>query len=403
MSERVTFPGAFDYQLSGRLHRASGPAKACALFAHCFTCSKDLRAAVRIAEALAARGIAVLRFDFTGLGDSEGDFADTNFSSNVEDLLAAAEYLRQNHQAPSILVGHSLGGAAVLAAAADIAEVKAVATIGAPAEPAHVQHLLGEATGELQARGEAEVVLAGRSFCIKQQFLDDLERQSLDERVGKLRAALLVCHAPMDNTVGIDNAQRIYQAAKHPKSFLSLDSANHLLTRARDAEYAGSMIAAWAERYVDDNRPDRPAEGEVIVRAGPDGLAQDIAVGRHLMRADEPVTIPGGTDTGPAPYDLLLASLGACTSMTVRMYANRKKWPLTGVRVVLRHQKIHAKDCEECEDRDRPRRLDHIAREISFDGPLDARQKARLMEIADKCPVHRTLHGEIVVASKLAE
>jgi putative redox protein len=406
MTLRVTFPGAGDYQLAGVLHRASGVARARALFAHCFTCSKDLRAAVRIAEAMAVRGITVLRFDFTGLGESGGEFADSNFSSNIDDLSAAANFLRQSEGAPDILVGHSLGGAAVLAVAERIPEARAVATIGAPADPGHVAHLLSAATEELHARGEAEVVLAGRPFRIKRQLLEDLAAQPQRRRIAELRKALLVCHAPRDSIVGIDNARIIFQAAKHPKSFLSLDSAgpdggaDHLLTRTADAIYVGDMIATWALRYVDDIRPPRPAEGEVMVRGGAHGFAQDIVVGRHVLRADEPESVPGGSDTGPAPYDLLLAALGACTSMTVRMYAERKQWPLTGVQIVLRHKKVHAQDCADCQGK--TRRLDHIERSMVFEGELDEAQKARLAEIADKCPVHRTLHSEVIVASALA-
>lgn len=398
----IHFPGAFGTALAARLDLPPTAPIAYALFAHCFTCSKDSLAAARISAALVEHGFGVLRFDFTGLGGSAGDFANTNFSSNVADLVAAAAWLREHHQAPRVLIGHSLGGAAVLAAAGQIAEAAAVATIGAPFDPGHVQHLLGSAAAEIAATGEAEVTLVGRKFRIRKQFLDDLAANGNGERIGHLRKALLVFHSPRDTTVDIENAARIYAAARHPKSFVSLDTADHLLTGKADAAYVAAVLAAWAGRYVNATAAAPapiPATGEVTVMETREGrFTQDITAGAYHLRADEPATA-GGNDSGFTPYDLLLASLGACTSMTLRMYAEQKKWPLERVTVQLRHNKIHAKDCAECETREG--KIDRIEREIRLTGNLDAAQRARLMEIADKCPIHRTLHSEVLIKTRM--
>ncbi len=398
----IHFPGAFGTALAARLDLPPTAPIAYALFAHCFTCSKDSLAAARISAALVEHGFGVLRFDFTGLGGSAGDFANTNFSSNVADLVAAAAWLREHHQAPRVLIGHSLGGAAVLAAAGQIAEAAAVATIGAPFDPGHVQHLLGSAAAEIAATGEAEVTLVGRKFRIRKQFLDDLAANGNGERIGHLRKALLVFHSPRDTTVDIENAARIYAAARHPKSFVSLDTADHLLTGKADAAYVAAVLAAWAGRYVNATAAvpaPPPATGEVTVMETLEGrFTQDITAGAYHLRADEPATA-GGNDSGFTPYDLLLASLGACTSMTLRMYAEQKKWPLERVTVQLRHNKIHAKDCAECETREG--KIDRIEREIRLTGNLDAAQRARLMEIADKCPIHRTLHSEVLIKTRM--
>ena len=402
-SEKVEFDGSQGTTLAARLDLpASARPQAYALFAHCFTCTKDIFAASRIAGALSAQGIAVLRFDFTGLGHSDGEFANTGFSSNVQDLLKAADFLRREHQAPKILIGHSLGGAAVLAAAGQVEEAVAVATIGAPAEPAHVQHLFQEARPEIEAQGEAEVSIAGRPFRIKKAFLDDIEAQDLCQAIGSLRKALLVLHAPRDATVGIENASKIFGAAKHPKSFVSLDAADHLLTRKRDAVYAARVLGAWASRYVgEDLESDTliAPEGEVRVQETGEGrFTQQIAAGPHSLRADEPVSY-GGLNSGPSPYDFVLAGLGACTSMTLRLYAERKNWPLEEVGVRLAHAKIHAEDCASCETESG--KIDRIDREIVLRGPLDQTQRKRLLEIADKCPVHRTLESEVNVVTEL--
>jgi putative redox protein len=400
--EKVEFPGASGAPLSARLDLPVAPPTAYALFAHCFTCSKDTRAAAYVAAALADRGVATLRFDFTGLGGSGGDFANTNFSSNKADLVAAADFLRRRYRAPALLVGHSLGGAAVLAAAREIPEAAGVATIAAPFDPAHVLALIPR-RDDIERTGEAEVVLAGRSFRIRKQLLDDLADQRPAEAVHRLGKALLVLHSPRDDTVAIENATRIFQAALHPKSFVSLDPADHLLTRREDAAFCGHVIAAWAERFVRGTGPEAPApvEGKVVVRETREGkLTQLVAAGRHSLRVDEPVAV-GGLDSGISPYDLLLASLGACTSMTLRLYADLKGLPLERATVELKHDKIHAVDCAECESREG--RIDRIERVIRLDGGLDAAQRAKLLEIANKCPVHRTLTSEITIPTRLAD
>jgi uncharacterized OsmC-like protein/alpha/beta superfamily hydrolase len=395
-AERFDFPNASGELLAALLDRPAGTPRAFALFAHCFTCGKDIRAAKRIAEGLTARGIAVLRFDFTGIGASEGEFANTNFSSNVADLVAAANHLRKVARAPALLIGHSLGGAAVLAAASEVPEARAVATIAAPADPSHVTGLLKGHVDEIHAQGEVEVTLAGRPFRIRREFLDDVSEQRLDERITKLRKALLVLHAPTDDIVGIDNASHIFLAAKHPKSFVSLADADHLLSKPRDAAYVADVIAAWAGRYLDTEVATEAAATEprsVVVReTGVGKFQQTVGVGPHLLVADEPVKA-GGLDTGPNPYDLLLAGLGACTSMTLRLYADRKQLPLERVSVKLNHSRIHAADCETCETKEGM--LDRIDKEITVEGPLDADARARLLEIAEKCPVNRTLKSEI--------
>ena len=403
-SEKVEFTGSQGDKLAARLELPdAGAPKAYALFAHCFTCTKDIFAAARIASGLADAGIAVLRFDFTGLGHSEGEFANTNFSSNVGDLVSAADFLRESYAAPRIIIGHSLGGAAVLAAAPRIPEAVAVATIGAPSEPAHVQHLFQEARPEIEAKGEAEVLLAGRPFRIQKQFLEDIEGHKLAETLGGLKKALLVFHAPRDATVGIENAGKIFAAAKHPKSFVSLDDADHLLSRKSDAVYVATVLAAWATRYMADNaeEPKLTAEsGTVVVQeTGAGRFTQRILASGHALSADEPASV-GGDNSGPTPYDLLLAGLGACTSMTLRIYAARKLLPLERVTVTLKHDKIHAEDCADCETK--AGRIDHIVRQIQVEGTLDEAQRAKLLEIADKCPVHRTLESEVKIETRLA-
>jgi putative redox protein len=397
-AERFQFQGSEGQQLAAALDTPEGPVRACALFAHCFTCGKDVLAAKRIAVALAARGIAVLRFDFTGLGSSEGDFANSTFSSNVADLVRAADHLRKIYAAPALLIGHSLGGAAVLAAASQIPDAKAVVTIAAPSDPAHVTGLFADSVETIRQQGEAEVSLAGRPFRIKRAFLDDIAEHSLMGHVTRLHKALLVMHAPTDDTVGIDNATRIFVAARHPKSFVSLAGADHLLSDRRDSLYAADVIAAWASRYLDVQEPDEDADAgeaprEVVVRETRNGkFQQTVTVGPHQLLADEPLS-SGGDDTGLAPYDFLLAALGACTSMTMRLYAERKALPLERTTVTLRHSKIHAEDCAECETK--AGMLDQIERVIAMEGALDIEQRKRLMEIADKCPVHRTLTSEV--------
>jgi putative redox protein len=398
-SERFDFPNARGEKLSALLDRPAGKPAAFALFAHCFTCGKDVLAAKRIAEGLTSRGIAVLRFDFTGLGASEGEFANTTFSSNVADLVAAADHLRKMYQPPAILIGHSLGGAAVLAAASQIPEAKAVATIAAPADPAHVTGLFKDHVDKIHVDGEVEVALAGRPFRIRKEFLDDVAERKLHFCLAGLRKALLVLHSPTDNLVGIENASAIFTAAKHPKSFVSLGDADHLLSKRRDAVYAAEVIAAWSERYLDMvPEPDAmPIEGVLVEETRNGKFEQSIIAGTHRYLADEPTSV-GGNGSGPSPYEYLLAGLGACTSMTIRLYADLKKIPLARVAVRLKHDKIHASDCENCETKEG--KIDRIEREITLEGELNAEQRGRLLEIADKCPVHRTLHGEIDIRTR---
>lgn len=402
--EKVWFEGSAGDQLAARLDLPGGDPVAYALFAHCFTCSKEIPAATRITRGLVDHGIGVLRFDFTGLGASEGDFANTNFSSNVEDLVRAADTLRSRSMAPKILVGHSLGGAAVLAAAARVPEAVAVATIGAPFDLAQLTRLLpADLVSELDRADEVTVDIGGRSFPIRRQFIDDVNAQNLTEVIRDLHRALLVFHAPSDELVDIDNARRIFDVAHHPKSFVSLDDADHLLTRRSDAVYVGEVLAAWVSRYIGTRaRYERDAarEGTVVVTDSPNAkVAQVIRAGRHTLLADEPVPI--GDDTGPTPYDLLLASLGACTAMTLRLYAAHKGWPLEGVSVQLSHDRVHADDSRDCES---PRcMIDRIDRILDLAGPLTDEQRSRLVEIAERCPVHRTLVGEKKIVTRLGE
>lgn len=400
-SEKIEFDGAFGDRLAARLERPSGVPRAYALFAHCFSCSKDILAATRIAQRMARQGIAVLRFDFTGLGHSEGEFANTNFSSNIEDLVRAADFLADEYQAPSLIIGHSLGGAAVIAAAHRIASVRAVVTIGAPADADHVRRQFAAKIDEIETEGVAEVSLAGRPFRIRKQFLDDIEGRSLETAAASLKKPILIAHSPIDETVGIDNATRLFVAAKHPKSFLSLDHANHLLSGKDDARHVADVIAAWANRYAAEDRlpdPPRAVPQGVVVQETRQGKFQNWVVdGDDVGLTDEPESY-GGLDSGPTPYGMLSASLGACTSMTIRMYADRKKWPLERVTVTVRHHKDHAEDCEHCEDE--ARKVDIFERSIRLEGALDGDQIVRLMEIADRCPVHRTLHEPVVVRTQ---
>jgi putative redox protein len=403
-SDKVEFQGANGDLLAGRLDRPAGQPRAFGLFAHCFTCSKDVFAAQRIATGLAERGIAILRFDFTGLGGSAGDFGNTSFSSNIADLVAAADFLRARHQAPQLLVGHSLGGAAVRLAAAKIPECVAVATLNAPFDPQHVQHLFAGSLETIQREGAATVTLAGRSFTLRKDFVDDLMAHAPAENLRQLKRALLIFHATQDRIVGIENARLAYEAALHPKSFFALDGADHFISKREDAVYVADLLAAWVNRYLDRGAgvaEPAAASGTVVVTGAGEGLfPQLISAHGHRMRADEPVEA-GGSDSGPGPYDFLLAGLGACTAMTLRMYAERKKWPLENAHVTLRHGKVHAADCADCETK--AGMLDQIERIVRLDGPLDVEQKARLMEIADKCPVHRTLTSEINIESRMAE
>ncbi len=394
------------HRLAGRLDLPSGaPPLAYAVFAHCFTCTRNLKAVGNISRALTAQGLGVLRFDFTGLGESEGEFSDSNLSSNVDDLVDMAEWLAREREAPRILIGHSLGGAAAIRAAVRLDSVRAVATIGAPHDPGHVTRLFGGSLAAIEERGEALVTLAGRPFTIRKQLLDDLASSRLDDALASLGRALLVFHSPVDQVVGIDNAARLFQAARHPKSFVSLDRADHLLSDEADSLYVGSVLGAWARKYVDapaDAEQPAPAEhGRVMASLeSASAFRTEILAGGHALVADEP-RAAGGTDQGPSPYELLAAALGACTAMTLRLYAERKRWPLERTEVHLRHRKEHAADCADCE---RPSGIgvDAIDREVELVGPLDDHQRQRLLEIADRCPVHRTLAGGAVrIATRL--
>ena len=398
MTQKITFPNQQGQQLAARLEvPPHQPPYAYAIFAHCFTCSKNLNAALHISRTLTQHGIAVLRFDFTGLGDSEGDFANTNFSSNVEDLIAAASFLEKEYAAPRLLVGHSLGGAAVLLASLRITSIEAVATIAAPARPDHLQRLFTQDLDTIRREGKAEITLGGRSFTITQQLIDDLEEAHEQHRVGQVRHPLLILHSPADQTVSIDNATDIYRQANHPKSFISLDNADHLLSHKADSEFAGAMIGSWVQRYVKPSPPETlPFDAQVATHTGP-GFVTEISVQQHTLIADEPESV-GGSNLGPTPYDLVVAGVGACTGMTLRMYADRKGWPLERVHVYLQHEKEYAEDCDHCEDP--ARKIDRMERIIELDGDLDDEQRARLMEMADKCPVHKTLKAGLSVTTR---
>ena len=401
--ERFEFAGNDGQTLSARVHLPAADPVACAVFVHCFTCSKDSRAARYISSALAEKGIATLRFDFTGLGESEGEFDGTTFSHNVDDIVAAANALRDAYGAPTLLVGHSLGGSAVLAAAAKVPEVVAVATIGAPFEPKHVAKLFEASLEEIDSKGQADVDIGGRPFTIRKAFIEDIKRYCSAERIGALKKALLVFHSPQDNVVAIENARLIYQAARHPKSFVSLDGADHLLVRPRDARYVAEVLAAWASRYLPEQPsgeiPEDLPEGEVVVEGKTSSFLQRIQARNLTFAADEPLD-KGGMNLAPNPYELLLAGLGACTSMTLKMYAGRKEWPLEAVRVTLRHNHVHAKDCEDC-DKDTGM-IDVIEKKLELEGDLSEEQRERLLAISARCPVHRTLLNEIKIRSELA-
>jgi putative redox protein len=399
-TERFTFPGHGGHELAARLDLPDGPHLATALLAHCFTCGKDIAAARRLSARLAGMGIAVLRFDFTGLGHSEGEFENTSFTSNVDDLEAAAEALAARGMAPALLIGHSLGGAAVLRVAGRLDSVRAVVTIGAPFDPGHVTHNFGDALDRIAADGVGEVRLGGRAVRIGRGFVEDVRATRLEPAIKGLNRALLILHAPRDAVVGIDNATRIFTAARHPKSFVTLDDADHLISDPADADYAAAVIAAWAGRYLDLAAPAPPIgapEGVTrVAEADPEGFLQDVQAGpHHHTTADEPLAY-GGTNRGFTPYQLLAAGLGACTSMTIRMYARRRKLPLDHVSVDVTHDRVHAQDAD---GSGAP--LDRFTRRIHISGALDAAARAKLLEIADKCPVHKTLERGTQIVTEL--
>ncbi|WP_193175887.1 bifunctional alpha/beta hydrolase/OsmC family protein [Oricola nitratireducens] len=401
-TEKREFPSATGETLAARLDLPDGDIRGYALFAHCFTCTKDIIAARRIAGHLSRLGIAVLRFDFTGLGSSEGEFANTSFRSNVADLVAAADYMRETLEAPVLLIGHSLGGAAVLVAAHDIPEVRGVVTIGAPADTEHVLHMFHEDLAKIERDGEAEVSLGGRKFRIGKGFLDAARSTNLLDRLPKLRASLLIMHSPLDEVVGIDNAERIFVAARHPKSYISLDHADHLLSKPEDAEFAAQVIGGWATRFLPQDRPQgvTPIEHVRVAETRQSKFQNTVQAGVHRFFADEPVSA-GGADSGPSPYDLLGAALGACTSMTLRIYADFKKLPLGAVTVDVSHAKVHARDCMECTDEEKNKggKIDRFERHIAIDGDIAPELAEKIEEIANKCPVHRTLEGSSKVVT----
>ncbi len=403
--KKVTFKNSLGIEISGRMDLpADRRPLAYAMFAHCFTCTKNFKAVGHICRALTNQGIAVLRFDFTGLGESAGDFSETNFSSNIQDLVDAADYMGQSHEPPSILIGHSLGGAAVLHAGSRINSVQAVATIGAPADPAHIKNEIKDSWENIDKQGYAEISIGGRPFIVKKQFLNDLDKIEMQKAVRALKKPLLILHSPLDNIVDPENAAKIFKAAFHPKSYISLDKADHLLSKESDAVYAGSMIAAWAQKYVDmtetRNWIDDPGDNRILARIGRTLYRTDIIANGHHLVADEPESVGGG-NRGSSPYDLLVSGLGACTCMTLRMYADRKKWPAESISVSLKHHKIHADECKHCETREG--QLDKIELEIDIKGDLDQEQRKRMLEIAKKCPVHRTLHSETITEAKLKQ
>ena len=408
MSERIRLTGSHGEELSGRLELPAGKPTAFALFAHCFTCSKDIAAASRVSRALTKYGIAVLRFDFTGLGNSDGDFESTNFSSNVEDLILAAHYLEEHYEAPRLLIGHSLGGAAVLRAALKLPSVQAIATIGAPADPEHVTHLLTDSIEQIESEGKGHVQIGGREFTIRKDFLDDLRKQSQAHDLSELTAAKLILHSPIDDTVGVENARELYDQLRHPKSFISLDGADHMLSSRRDSEYVASILAAWANRYLEQEEAEIETpldDGKVLIEGKAGSLRTKVVAGDHIWTADEPER-SGGTDVGPNPYDMLLGALGACTSMTLQMYAQRKKIPLEEVSIVSTHERVQAKQGERgaaTSEEASAQPQETIKREIRFIGDLTDEQRTRLTEIANKCPVHRTLSRQPHLVTEILE
>jgi putative redox protein len=392
--KKITFTNSENQQLSARLELPNHEKPhSYAIFAHCFTCNKNLLAVKNIARALNNKGIAVLRFDFTGLGESEGDFVDTNFSSNIQDLISASDFLTKQYQAPSLLIGHSLGGAAVIYAAKEIESIKAVATIGAPSSPDHVQHLFKSDLEEIKEKGKATVSIGGREFSLKKEFLEDIESKKMESCIKSLRKPILIMHSPQDNTVGIQNAKELYHYAHHPKSFISIDGADHLLSNKEDSIYVGNIISGWASRYLEiPSKKSIKTSHQVAVSIGNDGYTSEVVSGKHFMIADEPESI-GGNDFGPSPYEFVSAGLGACTAITLRMYADRKEWELEQVIVHVNHEKI---DSEK-----ENKKVDVFNRDIQFFGNLEEKQINRLLQIVDKCPIHKTLHNSSVIKTNL--
>lgn len=384
-TEPFDFDCADGRRVRARLDRPDGQVRAYALFAHCFTCGKDNLAATRISRALAAEGVATLRLDFAGIGEKGVAAMPHGFTVDVGDLVAAGAYMTRRGCAPGLLVGHSLGGAAAIAAAGEIASVRAVATIGAPFDVAHVLHLLGPGAETLKPGERHEVSVGGRPVSVGAGFADDLRMQDQKTRLATLKRALLVLHSPLDQIVGIEESAGIFQAAKHPKSFVSLDSADHLLSNPKDAAYAANVIAVWASRYLDVMEAEvttPPADGVVrVAETGAGKFQVRVEAGGAVLMADEPVSV-GGLASGPTPYELVAAGLGACTVMTLRLYADRKGLPLERASVEVRHVRQAGQTP-----------ADLFERVLTLEGALTSEQRERMFEIADKCPVHRTLEA----------
>lgn len=398
--QRLKFPNAAGKMLSGNLVLPlEDEPRYFAVFAHCFTCSKNFKAVNNISDTLSQLGVAVLTFDFTGLGNSEGEFGEEGFSSNVSDLVEAAAFLEKNYQAPKLLIGHSLGGAAVIFAAAKIESVEALVTIGAPSSPSHVTHLFKEKVETIEEQGEAEVFIGGRPFRLSNQFLEDLHEQDLSEVLGKLRKALLIFHSPQDQIVDISNAAELYAAAHHSKSFISLNGADHLLSDENESRYVGEMISTWSKKYLPAITKANDTQGhQVKVRLSGDAYTSEILTPYHHLLADEPIDV-GGQNLGPTPYDLLMASLGTCTVMTLKMYSDRKGWDVGEIIVYLNHDKVHQKDSMGVEDSNSAK-ISRFTRTLEVKSELSEEMRAKLLEIADKCPVHKTLHEPLEVETK---
>lgn len=396
----VTFKNSESQSLKGILELpTTEKPKNFAIFAHCFTCNKNFHAPTNISRSLASKGYGVLRFDFTGLGESEGDFADTNFSGNVEDLIAAADFLKAEYHAPSLIVGHSLGGAAALFAAKQIPSIKCIASINSPSSLSHVQEHFKSSLEEIEKDGMATVNIGGRNFRIKKHFVEDLKQNEDATALKDIRKSLLILHSPQDKIVSIDHAEDLYRAAWHPKSFVSLDGADHLLSNEKDSQYAATVIGAWASRYIEEEViPELETDHEVMANLGKEGFTTQMIAGNHRFVADEPKSF-GGNELGPTPYELVSSGLAACTSMTIQMYARRKKWKLDNVETHVSYSKKHSEDCEDCENKSS--KIDHFEREIQLKGDLEESQVSRILEIADKCPVHRTLSSKSIISTDL--
>ena len=397
-SLRFSFENASGLQLAAIVDLPILPIKYFALYAHCFSCGKDILVAARIARSLAAKGIAVMRFDFTGIGSSEGSFEESNFTNNCLDIVAATEYMRQHYQAPRLLIGHSLGGTAMLNAAEHIPEAAAIVSIAAPASPDHVLSHFESEVDKLEKQEKVDIELANKTLTISRDFVADLKQHSLLEKISQLRKALLIFHSPIDNIVSINEASKIFVAAKHPKSFISLDKADHLITEKKDIEYIAEAINAWALRYIDADIAEVPKidSGEVLVGEGNNNFLREVASDDHAWFSDEPIAV-GGDNLGPDPYEQLLSSLGTCTSMTLRMYVNHKGWQVDDIQVELKHSRQHIQDCEQPDKK--LCKIELIEKLITITGQLDEKQLKRLTEVADRCPVHKTLLGEIKIQS----